>query len=112
MSDREPNASSTIAASEVEGFIESAINAQEQGRLAEAAALFERVLRVEPNHPDALCHYAMLALHAGRPDVALPVAERVAVLRAESAVVQNLLGVAYRHSGRLADAIARLRVDR
>ena len=51
----------------------------------------------------------MLALQAGRPDVALPMCERAAAVHADSAVVQNLLGVAYRQNGRLADAIARLR---
>src|SRR5258708_4588477 len=94
--------------SEVERHVDAAMRAQEQGALREAAALYERALHIAPDHPDALLRYALLALQAGRPDVALPMAERAAAADAASAVARNLCGVALRHSGRLADAIARL----
>ena len=108
--DNDPTAVSPHAeTSEVENLVAAAIRAREQGQLPESAALFERALRIDPRHPDALCHYAMLALHAGRPDVAVPIAERAVAVLADSAAAHNLLGVAYRQNGRLADAIARLR---
>jgi predicted O-linked N-acetylglucosamine transferase (SPINDLY family) len=93
---------------EAESLITAAIEAQEQGRLRDSAALFERALRIDPNDTEALCRYAMLALQAGRPDVALPVAQRAASADGASPVVQNLLGVVLRQNGRLADAIERL----
>jgi len=98
-----------MAESDVEGLVAAAIHAERGGRLPEAAALLERALRTDPNHHDALCHYAMLALRAERPEVALTVAERAAGVRPDSAATRNLLGVACRQNGRLADAIARLR---
>src|SRR3954452_5100065 len=105
-----PPASSTgIASGQIDALIDTAIRASEQGQLREAAALFERVLKIDPRNPEALCRYAMLAMQAGRPDVALPVALRAATLQAGSPVAQNLLGVVLRQNGRLADAIARLR---
>src|SRR5678816_4473558 len=110
MATRDPNALSRDATGDAEDFLVAGIRAQEQGRLPEAAALFDQVLRIAPNHPDAQFHCAMLALQMDRPDVALPMAERLAAAHADSAIAQNLLGVAYRQSGRLADAIARLRV--
>jgi protein O-GlcNAc transferase len=99
-----PNA----ARADVQGTVDDAIRAQQRGELREAATLFEQALRVAPDHPDALLHYAMLALSAGRPDVAVTVAERAVAADAESAVARNLHGVALRQSGRLEDAIARL----
>jgi tetratricopeptide (TPR) repeat protein len=68
------------------------------------------VLRIAPNHPDAQFHCAMLALQMDRPDVALPMAERLAAVPRRFRHCTKSLGVAYRQSGRLADAIARLRV--
>ncbi len=50
----------------------------------------------------------MLALQIGRPDVALPVAERAVAADPASAYAWNLCGVACRQNGRLADAVARL----
>lgn len=89
-------------------MVADAMRAQQMGRRAEAAALLERVLRVDDRHHDALCRYAMLALEAGRADVAATAAERAATVEPRSAATLNLLGVALRQCGRLADAIARL----
>ena len=94
--------------SEADSLVTAAIQAQEQGRLRDSAALLERALRADPDDVEALCRYAMLALQAGRPDVALPVAQRAASSHGSSPIVQNLLGVVLRQNGRLADAIERL----
>ncbi len=91
-----------------ERALADAARAQAAGRLAEAGALLEAVLRAHPDHHDALCRYAMLALGAGRPDVALRAAGHAAAAHPGSAPAHNLLGVACRRSGRLADAIAAL----
>jgi len=94
---------------EVERIVAAAARAYEARRLPEAAALLERALAADPNHHDALCHYALLALAAGRPDVALAAAERAAAAHSGSALAHNVLGVARRHAGRLADAIGAFR---
>jgi predicted O-linked N-acetylglucosamine transferase (SPINDLY family) len=97
------------APQEVERLLDAAIRAQSEGRLPDAAAAFERVLALSPDHHDALVRYAMLVLAAGRPDVALGAAKRASVAHPRSAVARNVLGVALRRGGRLADAIAALR---
>lgn len=97
------------APGDIERTIAAAVRALAERRLPEAAALLESVLRADPDHHDALCRYAMLALAAGRADVALRAAERAAAAHPGSAHAQNLLGVACRQNGRLADAIASLR---
>ena len=95
---------------DLERTLEAAVRAQEERRLPEAAALLESLLKDDPDHHDALCRYTMLAFAAGRPDVALAAAERAGAAHPRSALAQNLLGVALRQNGRLADAIARLRL--
>src|SRR5438067_13724672 len=92
------------ASGEVDNLIDAAIAAQGQGKLREAAVLFERALKSGPDNADALCRYAMLAMEAGRPDVALPVAERAVAVHGDSAFARNLLGVVLRRNGRLAEA--------
>ncbi len=57
---------------------------------------------------DALREQALRALQAGQPHVALAAAARWCELEPRSAVARNVLGIACRQSGRLADAIARL----
>lgn len=90
--------------------LEAAARAHEERRLPAAAALLESVLKSDPNHHDALCRYTMLAFAAGQAGVALGLAERTVAAHPTSALAQNLLGVALRQNGRLADAIARLRL--
>ncbi len=92
-----------------ESMMMAAARAQDEGRLPDAAAFLEQVLRADPDHHDALCRYAMLALAARRPEVALRVAARGATVYPGSAIAQNILGVVFRINGRLADAIERLR---
>jgi protein O-GlcNAc transferase len=105
-----PRATSPPAApGDHERTIAAAVRAQNERRLPEAAALLESVLRADPDHHDALCRFSMLALAAGRPEVALRAAEHATRVHPASALAQNLLGVACRQNGWLADAIACLR---
>src|SRR5512132_2620137 len=86
----------------------AAQRAREAGKHAEAAALLERALAADPDHAEALEDYALLALEAGRPQVALHAAAHWSQVRPESAAAKNVLGVACHQSGRLADAVVRL----
>src|SRR6266511_1047309 len=86
----------------------AAQRAREAGKHGEAVALLERALAADPDHAEALEDYAMLALETGRPQVALHAAAHWSQVRPRSAAAKNVLGIACRQSGRLADAIARL----
>jgi predicted O-linked N-acetylglucosamine transferase (SPINDLY family) len=108
MATHPPRADAPRSVADCDRMVADAIRAQQTGRRAEAAALLERVLHADDRHHEALCRYAMLALEAGRADVAATAAERAASVEPGSAATHNLLGVALRQSGRLADAIARL----
>jgi len=86
-----------------------AIAEQVAGRLAQAAALFEAMLAREPNHAEALCHYALLAVQAGRPQTAISMAQRAIAARPDFVEAYQLLGVAQRQCGHLNDAITSLK---
>ena len=98
----------TEPAVDVASMVDAARRARGTGDLAQAAALLERALAVEPDHAGALQDYAMLALEAGRPQAALGIAARWAGVAPRSALARNVQGIASRQCGRLADAIARL----
>lgn len=90
-------------------LVAQAQHALERGQSQRARDLLERALAIEPDNVDALQRYAMLALSAGQPAVALKAAVRWSELRPRSAQAKTVLGVACRQCGRLEEAIARLR---
>ncbi len=104
----EPALHPSLAHPDLAPLVAAAQRARDAGRRSEAAALLDRVLAADPNHPYALEAYALLALETGRPQVALAAAAHWSQLRPTSAAAKNVLGIACRQSGRLADAIARL----
>ncbi len=89
-------------------ILAAAQRARAAGKRDEAAALLERALAADPDHAEALEDYALLALEAGRPQLALTAAARWSQSRPASAAAKNVLGIACRQSGRLAEAIVRL----
>jgi protein O-GlcNAc transferase len=93
----------------VASIVADARRARDAGRRSEAAALLAQALTIDSDHVEALQDYAMLALEAGQSQIALAAATRWSLVCPGSPGAKNLLGVACRHCGRLADAIARLR---
>jgi predicted O-linked N-acetylglucosamine transferase (SPINDLY family) len=84
------------------------VREQSAGRLAQAAAAFERLLQADPDHVEALCNYALLALQAGQPQAAVALAQRALRAQPGSPEAHQYLGIALRQCGRLADAITHL----
>ncbi len=105
---REPSLRSSLPSADLAPILAAAQRARDAGKPSEAAALLERALAADPDHPEALADYALLALEAGRSQVALAAAAHWSQLRPASAAAKNVLGIACRQSGRLADAIVRL----
>ncbi len=77
---------------------------QSEGRLQQAAELYQKVLGAEPNNSDALNLLGTLALQAGRNDMAANLLEKAIATRPEVAVYHNNLGNALRGLGRLDEA--------
>ena len=93
-----------------DGMIAAAIRAQDAAPLAGGGSAVRVACSAhQPGSSTTRCAgTAMLALAAGRPEVALQcrASTRPLTPHPASAIAQNLLGVACRQNGRLADAIA------
>jgi len=61
-------------------------------QLEAAAALFQRILEVAPDHPDALNFLGIVTYHLGDTGQAVALVRRAAVLAPEHAGIQNNLG--------------------
>jgi predicted TPR repeat methyltransferase len=61
-------------------------------QLEPAAALFQRILDVAPDHPDALNFLGIVTHHLGDTDRAVELVRRAAVVAPEHAGIQNNLG--------------------
>lgn len=78
---------------------------QQAGRLADAEALYARVLALTPDDVTALVNAGAVALSRGDLGVAVKRFERVAQLAPNNAIVHNNLGLAYINAGRDAEAL-------
>ncbi len=56
--------------------LEQALALHRQGKLAEAEALYRKIIALAPNHADALYFFGMLEFQRGRHDAAVPLFER------------------------------------
>jgi tetratricopeptide (TPR) repeat protein len=82
---------------------------QNDGRLAEAAALFGQIVEVVPNHGESLLALGSFILRAGRLSEAAVLFEKAAAAQPGSAVALANLGAAYAMQARMTEAEATLR---
>jgi Flp pilus assembly protein TadD len=90
----------------VDALLEAALDCMVEGDAAGAVARFERVLAVEPRHPEAR-HGLVRALEdAGRGDDALRVTEQLIAEEPEDVLAVTRLSMLYQHKGMIAEAEA------
>lgn len=89
--------------------LHQAIETYRAGRIQEAAALFNHILRRDPNQGDALLHMGMIAYQTGRADVAVDLIRRAMKTKGGDPMVHHNLGCALWALGRLDEAAAALR---
>lgn len=77
--------------------------------MAEAAALLERAIEVDPQHYRALTNLGNLALEDGRVDEAIDLYERALKIDENFPNAHHNLGVAYRKKGQLNKSVRSLR---
>ncbi|MGN6530106.1 MAG: tetratricopeptide repeat protein [Burkholderiaceae bacterium] len=100
---RKPAPSDPIAMLEVR----QAMLLHQAGKVAEAAAVYERVLARDPAQFESLHYLGVAQLQSGRPAQALATLERALALRADDASLQSNLGLALMALGRHAEALPR-----
>lgn len=87
-------------------LLETAIDLQREGRLEEAAALFEQILAEDPHHLDALHLMGVLAYQNGEDDRALHLMEQALEIDPTHAVIHNSRGLVLHRMERHDEAIA------
>ena len=90
----------------VQGLFGEAIQHHQAGRLAEADALYRRVLAEDRNHVDALHLLGVLAHQCGRHDIAVDLIGQAIRLNDQVAAFHSNLGAALKDLGRLDEALA------
>ena len=91
---------------DVGSWLRDAAERANAGRIAEAQALYEQILRVDPNHPQALHDAALLARMRGDQPAAIELMTRAAAAAPQSAELRNSLAVVLGSVGRCEEALA------
>jgi len=89
--------------------LQQALAVHQDGRLAEAATLYEAVLAIEPDQPDGLHLLGMVRREERRFDEALGLLERAVRVAPDQALFHFNLGAVRRQAGRLPEAEDALR---
>ena len=87
-------------------MLSQAIALHQDGLLAEAQALYERILETQPNHCDALHLLGVLATQAGDPRLAAERIGKAITTSPDSAPFYSNRGIALRQLGQLDAAVA------
>ena len=87
-------------------LLQEALTLHRSGNLAGAIERYERLLRDNPNHTDALFYLAMAAYSQGRAADAVRLARRAAEAGSENPRLHDLLGSALRATGARAGPLA------
>jgi predicted O-linked N-acetylglucosamine transferase (SPINDLY family) len=90
----------------VDELYRAAIRLHQQGRTADAAQLYDRILLTQPRHPGALHLKGVLALQAGDYPTASRLIEQSVAIEPRHALAFSNLGIAYRAQDRMLDSIA------
>jgi tetratricopeptide (TPR) repeat protein len=90
-------------------LLEQGMKLHQAGRLEQAQQVYQQILRLEPDHADALHLLGVLAAQSGKPELALAPIQRAIAVRPNVAVYYSNLGNAYCDLGRLEEAVAQYR---
>jgi tetratricopeptide (TPR) repeat protein len=93
----------------IEQRLQTAMQAQQAGRLQEAEAVYRAVLQEQPRHPAALQLLGLAAHQAGRHDEAIDLLRQVLAIHERYPVCHSNLAAIYLTVGRLAEAVVHAR---
>jgi tetratricopeptide (TPR) repeat protein len=105
-SEQKPAAAPATDAADLVG---QGLHYQQSGRLAEAEALYRRVLTQQPDHADALHLLGLVAHQSGQHGAAVELIGRAIKRHAQNPIYFSNLGIALKYLGRLEEAVAAYR---
>ena len=87
-------------------LMQQAVNSHQSGRYADADRLYQQILKMQPNHFDALHLSGVLACQSGELEKALLLIGKAVKINPKSPLATHNLGEAYRMLGRWEEAAA------
>jgi Tfp pilus assembly protein PilF/SAM-dependent methyltransferase len=90
-------------------YLQVAIEHHKAGNLAQAEAIYQRILQLESNHPEALHFLGLLARDSGRMNIAVELIRKALRFRPDYVEAHNNLGNTLRQQGKLNEAISSYR---
>ncbi|MDP3011048.1 MAG: tetratricopeptide repeat protein [Methylococcales bacterium] len=96
----------TVAISSPSDLFQQAFQLHQQAQLEQAEALYEALLKTEPQHSDALHFFGVLKNQQGQPQRAVELITRALDINPDNAAAHSNLGLALHAMKRFADAIA------
>lgn len=87
---------------------QTALEHYQAGRVPQAGAVFQQILQMDPNHPDALHFLGVIAFQGGNKDAAASLIGKAIGIKPNSLMYYNL-GLVFRAQGKLDDAAASYR---
>jgi len=89
--------------------LKEAIAHHQAGRLPQAEALYQQILQVDPNHPDALHFLGVIALQMKKNEVAVELISKALAVKPDLAEAHNNLGLVLKDQGLLDAAVEHCR---
>ncbi len=101
-----PDTATATAASDPQADFQIALEHHQAGRLAEAEAIYRRILDGNADHADGLQLLGALSLQLGRTDEAIELLRRAVAVNPNYAVAHSNLGVALQKRGEIEQAVS------
>jgi len=89
--------------------LQAALAHHQAGRLPQANAIYQQILQVTPNHPDALHFSGLIAHRAGKNEIAIGLIRKALSFRPDYIDAHYNLGIVLQEQGKLDDAAASYR---
>ncbi|MCH7988742.1 MAG: tetratricopeptide repeat protein, partial [Planctomycetes bacterium] len=90
-------------------FLNEAKVLHQQGRLAEAEPMYRRILKIDPQQPDALHLLGLLVHQQGHNEAAAELIQSAIAVAGSVAEYYNSLGAVFKAQGKLVEAVTPLR---
>lgn len=103
------NTTSTKAGSKafhIPSAIQAGLEHHQSGRLQQASAIYQQILQIEPNHPDALHFLGVLSSQTGNNDMAASCLQKAIAVKPDLIGAHNDLGNVFHMQGKLGEAAA------
>lgn len=91
---------------QVKAIVQQALALHKEGRLAEAKALYEEIVKLEPRHFDALHLLGVIPFQRRNPEVAVALMGKALELNPNSAAAHSNRGCALNQLDRFDEALA------